>query len=54
MGYVGSVERSRTVKKIKVLIGCLAIISAPINVCAAESFSETIIGENFSSDDVTS
>lgn len=54
MGYVGTFERSRTVKKIKVLIGCLAIVYAPINVCAAESFSETIIGENFSSDDVTS
>lgn len=54
MGYVGFVERSRTVKKIKFLIGCLAIVSAPITVCAADSFSENIIGENFSSDDVTS
>lgn len=54
MGYVEFVERSRTVKKIKFLIGCLAIVSAPINVCAADSFSENIIGENFFSDDVTS
>lgn len=41
-------------KKLKFLIGCLAIISASVNVDAADSFSESIIGKNFSSDDATS